>query len=311
MNAVHEETTYRCINPACTRATPRPVAFCPYCGTAQGAAAAPPTPPADDAAQRVAAATAGASAAASLAGWADAPQGEEAVPAAQAPARPLPPAPPVPPVPPAPPAPPVTTAAPDTAFGHSSRASATPAPAPEAPPGRSGPSHIWGGGPAAAPPSPPGREPIKLRWWLAILLLLWGVWMWAKPSAHKTERRIEHAVALAHACKAREAQDELIALRADHATSEQLEQLQQSLNDEAAACTRKRQHDKAWRETGDAVDAALATPTDASIERARSRLQAFTRRWGEDAQTRALRGRIDEASHPLAAPSAEPGDAGQ
>ena len=297
MNAVHEETTYRCINPACTRAMPRAVAFCPYCGTDQAAPHAPPPPaPAAGEAARTAAATAGASAVAALMGWSDAPQGEAAP--APADARPAPP--PVPPAPPARPTP-APAPAPDTAFGRTGGAPPTPPNGPK-------PYHIWGRGAAAPAPAasrgPGGREPIQLRWWLAILVVLAGVWLWAKPSAHKVERRIQHAVALAHECKAREAQDELIALRADRATAEQLERLQQSLNDEAAACTRRRLRDRAWRDTSDNVEAALDAPTPATLDRARSRVQAFTRKYGEDANTRALLGRIDDARHPLADPAA-------
>jgi hypothetical protein len=136
------------------------------------------------------------------------------------------------------------------------------------------------------------------------LLILWGVWLWAKPDARKIDQRIDRAVALARACKAREAQDELIALRSLHASAEQLERVQQSLNEEAAACTRRQQRDKAWRETSDAVEAALSAPNAAILDRARGRLQAFTRRWGEDERTRTLRDRIDEARHPLAVPPA-------
>jgi hypothetical protein len=124
----------------------------------------------------------------------------------------------------------------------------------------------------------------------------------ARPSGRVVQKRIDHAVALAHACQAREAQDELIALRTAHASAQQLERLQQSLNDEAAACTRRRQREKAWRDTSDAVDAAMAT---SSWDKARARLAAFTRRWGEDDDTRALRARIDAGSHPLAVPPAQ------
>jgi hypothetical protein len=81
---------------------------------------------------------------------------------------------------------------------------------------------------------------VRLRWWLLVLAVLWGVWLWAKPSARRIEKRIDAAIALAHACKAREAQDELIALRDTRATPQQMERLQQALNDEAAACTRRK-----------------------------------------------------------------------
>jgi hypothetical protein len=86
-----------------------------------------------------------------------------------------------------------------------------------------------------------------------------------------------------------------------------LERLQQTLNDEAAKCTRRRQRGKAWSEASGAVETALAA---ASWDKARARLQAFTRRWGEDEDTRVLKTRIEDLrredmahrTHPLAVP---------
>jgi hypothetical protein len=149
-------------------------------------------------------------------------------------------------------------------------------------------------------PAKPQRSPIRLRWWVLVLLILWGVWLVARPnSSRKIEQRIDHAIALAQACHARDAQNELIALRSTRATDAQLERLQGALNEGAAACTRKRQRDKAWQEASSSAETAL---DEQNPERARARLQAFTRRWGEDERTRALRARIDDASHPLAVP---------
>jgi hypothetical protein len=154
---------------------------------------------------------------------------------------------------------------------------------------------------------PAGRTPIRLRWWLVALALLWGVWLMAKPSSKKIERQIDQAVALARECKGGEAQAELIALRKSRATPEQLERLQQALNDEAAKCTKRRQRGKAWNEASGAVETALAA---SSWDKARTRLQAFTRRWGEDEDTRVLQARIEalrredaaHRTHPLAVP---------
>jgi hypothetical protein len=64
-----------------------------------------------------------------------------------------------------------------------------------------------------------------------------------------------------------------------------------------------RQRSKAWSDASAAVEAALDT---SSYEKARSRLSAFTRRWGEDEETRALKAKVDAAApreHPLASPS--------
>lgn len=281
---MQDEAIYRCINAACARGMPRRVNYCPYCGTAQQAGA--PAPARDDGRARRAAATtaavAGAEAAAGLAGWSDAPA-TAPEPAPAAPAKPVPK--------PAAPAPSAT------AFGHSGRPVAGNAAAPER--GRGIP---WPPPPAPAPADrPPGRQPIRLRWWIAALAVLWVVWLWAKPSAQKIDRRIDAAIALARDCKGKAAQDELIALRAGRATAQQLERLQRALNEASNACARKRQRAQAWSEARGAVESALAS---GNVERARWRLQAFTKRWGEDDDTRALKARIDaeKREHPLAVP---------
>jgi len=302
---------YRCINEACGRPAPRPVNFCPWCGTAQGragvharrdagaqgTATGPAAPAVSDAAT---AAAAGASAAAALSGWSDAPLQPEA-PGVATPGAAAPPADTASAARQGP-APAATPSA--TEFGRTGKGSAAPgaaAPGPAAPPPQEVPR-------PPLPAHPPQRKPIRLRWWVLALVVLWGVWLVAKPSAKKIDRRIDAAIALAHQCKGSEAQAELIALRKTSATPEQLQRLQQGLNDEAAICTRRRLRAKAWDETSAAAESALA---DAGWEKARTRLQAFIRRWGEDDNTRALKNRIEDArredearrSHPLAAPS--------
>lgn len=298
-----EAIIYRCINEACGRPAPRRVNFCPWCGTAQGRAGVrAPSPAAGAAAPAVSdaatAAAAGASAAAALSGWSDAPLQPEAPAATPRAAQPAD-------------APRAEAAAP------SSAARQGPAPTPSATEFGNAGKGVPPAGPAAPPQEvprppldahPPQRKPIRLRWWVLALAVLWGVWLMAKPSARKIDRRIDAAIALAHQCKGSEAQAELIALRKSSATPEQLQRLQQGLNDEAAICTRRRQRAAAWEETSAAAESALAS---AGWEKARTRLNAFIRRWGEDDRTRALKARIEDArredearrSHPLAAPS--------
>jgi hypothetical protein len=280
---VQDEAIYRCINTACARGMPRRVQYCPYCGTAQQAGAQPP-PQEDERVRRDAAAAvaaaAGAEAVAGLSGWSDAPDTAQEAP---------------PPPPPPPPPKPTPSA---TAFGRSGR----PVEANTAPPPERGPGIPWSPHPTPpAPPKPTGRQPIRLRWWIVALAVLWGVWLVAKPSAKKIDKRIDGAIALAQACQGKQAQDELIALRSSRATPEQMERLQRGLNEASSACTRKRQRASAWSEARGPIESALAS---GSVERARSRLQAFTKRWGEDDNTRALKARIDaaRAEHPLAIP---------
>lgn len=301
---MQNEMLYRCIQPACARTWPRRVNFCPYCGTAQGAdvargdAAAHRVPPAAQGAAVPAAPAAtgtsgirlgkaGREEAAAPAGAAP-PRESEATAAAPAAAaalaraqgavggaaaamgRPSGPAAPAPP-----PATPASPPRPGVRAGVTPRA----APAPEAPPTK--------------------RQPVRLRWWLLALGLLWVVWLVANPAKRRIEKQMDKAIALATACKPREAQSELIALRSTRATPEQLQHVQQALNEAAGECTRKRQRDKAWREAKAAVESALAS---SSVERARTRLRAFTRRWGEDAASRDLKAKIDarQPEHPRA-----------
>jgi len=337
---VQDEAIYRCINSACARAMPRRVNFCPYCGTAQAAGMTAPAPAAapvagdahaDRAAAAAVAAAAGAQAAAGLAGWSDAPDGAAVPPpapdrtagpsaaASQTASGPAGPASKAPaaasgasatsaPAAPGPAAPasaaPSRSDAPSAhAFGRSGRPADAGA-APPAAPGR-GPGIPWSPQPAA-PSTPQGRRPIRLRWWIIALVVLWGVWLWAKPSTKKIDRRIDAAIALAQACQGKQAQDELIALRATRATPKQLERLQRALNEASSACTRKRQRAKAWDDARGPIETALAARNP---ERARTRLAAFTKRWGEDDDTRAIEARIEalKREHPLAVPEAGDG----
>jgi hypothetical protein len=141
-----------------------------------------------------------------------------------------------------------------------------------------------------APAVPPQRQPLHWIWWLAGLAVLWLAWIAARPASSKIDARIDNAIGLAQECKAKQAQSELIALRTTRATPAQLQRVQAALNQAATACDRKRQRDKAWVDASSAIDAAL----DASAaERARTRLATFTRRWGEDEETAAVKKRID------------------
>jgi len=144
-------------------------------------------------------------------------------------------------------------------------------------------------------------------WWVAGLAVLWLAWITARPAAYKLDARIDAAIELAQDCKGKQAQTELIALRSTRATPAQLQRLQTALNQAAGTCERKRVRDKAWADASSAIESALAA---SSVERARTRLAAFTRRYGEDDDTAAARKRIDAmkrapAPAPAPAPSKE------
>ncbi|MFL6675392.1 MAG: hypothetical protein ACJ8LG_19120 [Massilia sp.] len=227
---MQDEAIYRCTGPLCARPLPRRVSFCPYCGTAQpGAAdarrihsaAAAPQPLADDN-QRLPVVPAHAGTHAESPGTAN---------AGHIPERFRNPA-------PHPPSAAPTSAPIGTGWGASAQRPASPQPAQPAA------STSTAGPPPTGAARPPRREPIRLRWWLLALAALWAVWFLAKPSSKRVDSRIDRAIALAEECKPREAQSELIALRATSATPEQLRQVQQALNDAATECRRQRQRSK-------------------------------------------------------------------
>lgn len=168
-----------------------------------------------------------------------------------------------------------------------------PAPPPAAPPKSSAPQP-----PARPPAAPPRREPISKRWWLVAVAALWLIWIYAKPSGSKVERRIAAATEASAECRLNDAQSELIALRMSKATPEQLSKLQATINTAAVGCNKKKQRVKAWDDTVIAVSNALA---DGDFTRASARLSQFTRRWEEDAETRKLRDKI-AAQRATAAP---------
>ena len=273
---VQDDVVYRCIGPHCGRLMPRRVNFCPWCGTAQGAV----RPARPDVAAPVLAKPA--------------PPAAPPLPAAAAPVQ-------APPHVPTPAPTPIPTPAPTPMPSMPPPQAGRPAPPPPSGRGIPPPPGVGRTAAGASPAPPPRRAPIRLRWWIAALVALWLIWMTVRPEGSRIERRMERAVALAVDCKAREAQDELIALRKTRATPEQLRQVQQSLNKAAADCTRAEQRAKAWE---DAAGAIRKLRRARAYDKALARLATFTKRWGEDDQTRALRLEIvDEREHPLADPT--------
>jgi hypothetical protein len=93
---------------------------------------------------------------------------------------------------------------------------------------------------AAAAAPPPRREPVRLRYWLLALGVLWLIWITQRPNTEKIEKRIDYAIALAKSCRSAQAQGELIALNDSKATPAQMQRLQAAINEADAACERKR-----------------------------------------------------------------------
>ena len=213
---MRDEVIYRCVNQSCARSLPRRVNYCPYCGIGQVTAMPRPVPPRATAAQALhgiddtaapAAATAHPDGAAPRmdTAWQTAEKAAAARTAANPAANPAGPVPP-----------------------------AAPPPAAKA----SGASVPPGAGPPAGPPPP---RPIRLRWIVLALAALWIAWLTQRPAGTgagaRLDSRIDKAVAMAVACKANEAQAELIALK-DKATPAQLARLQGALDEADLSCRR-------------------------------------------------------------------------
>jgi hypothetical protein len=248
--SVPDEAIYRCIEPLCAKALPRRVNYCPYCGTAQHAAA--PVAISADGDHLVVLRPAQEHVVSSQADHAAvAPQTDHATipphPSHVVPAHAGTHAEVAPPAALAPAAPASATAqkapiSPDWgATASAPKASPSFAKAAPPPPG------------PAIPIRPPQRQPIRLRWWLLALAFLWMVWFIAKPSTKKIDARINNAITLATDCKSREAQSELIALRQTRASPEQLQRLQDALNSAATECRRQRKKGRALSDAGEAA----------------------------------------------------------
>jgi len=145
---------------------------------------------------------------------------------------------------------------------------------------------------AKRPSAPVGPRPVRKRSWLLALLVLAALWMFAKPrnGSKEIDARIDQAIAMTAECRIDAAGAELTALKRGKAKPEQWKRLQRAIAEMVPPCEKKRSRAKAWSDTEAAVDSALQAAT---LDKAAGRLALFTRRWGEDADTRELGDRID------------------
>jgi hypothetical protein len=193
---------------------------------------------------------------------------------------------PVPPVPaPVAAAPVPAPAAPEPV----AQAAAVTPPAPVVPPPAPPPAAKIAPATPYVPAAPPRREPVRMRYWLIALLTLWLIWLYARPSPNRIEARIAEAIKASEDCRLNEAQSALIELRMTKATKEQLTRLQGAMNQAAPGCEKIEQRIKAWDDTIASVENALAAN---DFTRAQTRLAQFTRRYGENDETRKLRDKV-------------------
>ncbi|MFM9434724.1 hypothetical protein ACFDR9_001785 [Janthinobacterium sp. CG_23.3] len=208
---------YKCVNSACGRGMPRPVAFCPYCGVRQAAAPSRPAPAA-------------------------------AVPVA----APVPPPVPVPVLVPVPPPAAVAQAVPEPAAPPlKPKVDLGPKPL-HIPPLE--PDNATSRKPSP-PPRQPIRMRTWLMA-LAALTAIW-LFAKPGDTAKKNADRVDVAVALAAECKMVEARAELAALKSAKAAPAQLKRLQSAISETTPGCEKKRLRAAAWNDTRGAVETAL------------------------------------------------------
>ena len=161
--------------------------------------------------------------------------------------------------------------------------------------------------PAAPPPArpvppkpavprsvPPPRAPVRLRTWLLAVAALAGIWFVNKPADKPASvaEQILVATVLAQQCDLDGARSALAVLKSAKAPAAQVKRLQASITSAAATCDKRDKRAQAWEQVvlaaGQAFDAGKP-------EQAATRLAAYVKRWGEDADTIELDARIKVA----------------
>ena len=148
--------------------------------------------------------------------------------------------------------------------------------------------------PAVARSVPPPRAPVRLRTWLLAVAALVGIWFVNKPADKPASvaEQVQAATVLAQQCDLDGARSALAVLKSAKAPAAQVKRLQTSIASAAATCDKREKRAQAWEQVvlaaGRAFDAGKP-------EQAATRLAAYVKRWGEDANTMALDARIKVA----------------
>ena len=148
--------------------------------------------------------------------------------------------------------------------------------------------------PAVTRSVPPPRAPVRLRTWLLAVAALAGIWFVNKPADKPASvaEQILVATVLAQQCDLEGARSALAVLKSAKAPAAQVKRLQASITSAAATCDKRDKRAQAWEQVvlaaGQAFDAGKP-------EQAATRLAAYVKRWGEDADTIELDARIKVA----------------
>lgn len=147
---------------------------------------------------------------------------------------------------------------------------------------------------AVARSVPPPRAPVRLRTWLLAVAALAGIWFVNKPADKPASvaEQIQAATVLAQQCDLDGARSALAVLKSARAPAAQVKRLQTSITSAAATCDKRDKRAQAWEQ----VALAAGQSFDAGKpEQAATRLAAYVKRWGEDADTIELDARIKVA----------------
>ena len=148
--------------------------------------------------------------------------------------------------------------------------------------------------PAVARSVPPPRAPVRLRTWLLAVAALVGIWFVNKPADKPASvaEQVQAATVLAQQCDLDGARSALAVLKSAKAPAAQVKRLQASITSAVATCDKREKRAQAWEQvvlaSGQAFDAGKP-------EQAATRLAAYVKRWGEDADTIELDARIKVA----------------
>jgi len=190
------------------------------------------------------------------------------------------------PVPVAPPAP-----APQPVPTVSAPQAVPPAPVPPAPaaPAKAPPAKLAGKGSV-----PPPRPPVRLRTWIAAVVVLTGIWFYNKPADKPASvaEQVEAATALAAQCDLDGARSALAVLKSAKAPAVQIKRLQASITKSAATCEKQQQRAQAWLALQGSVNQALDA---GKPELAATRLATYVKRWGDDPDTLELDAKVKVA----------------
>lgn len=164
-----------------------------------------------------------------------------------------------------------------------------PVPAPASAPAKTPPAK-----PAARGSVPPPRPPVRLRTWIAAAVVLTGIWFYNKPADKPASvaEQVDAATALAAQCDLDGARSALAVLKSAKAPAAQIKRLQADISKSAAACDRQQQRAQAWTALQGSVQQALDA---GKPDLAATRLAAYVKRWGDDADTLELDARVKVA----------------